>query len=70
MDMITEAVVDCTGRTTHRLFLRLDGTVEIIDFHRNRAVVDPVQRVCLTAGMSVAPHVMDIAVSMGALGLR
>lgn len=70
VDLITETVVDCTGRATHRLYLRLDGTVEIIDAYRNRARVDPAHRVCLTPGVSVAPHVMDIAMTMGAMGLR
>ena len=70
MDLITETVLDCTGRVTQRLHLRLDGTVEIVDAHRNRALVDPVHRACLTPGMSVAPHVMDLAVAMGAMGLR
>ena len=70
MDLITETVVDCAGRVTHRLHLHLDGTVEIVDAHRNRALVDPINRVCLTPGMSVASHVMDIAVTLGAIGFK
>jgi hypothetical protein len=70
VELITETAVDCTGRATHWLYLRLDGTVEIIDAHGNRAPVDPSRRVCLTPGVSVVPHVMDIAVAMGAVELR
>jgi hypothetical protein len=70
MDLRSEDIVDCTGRVTHRLRLRLDGQVEITDARHNRAVIDPINAVCLTPGMSVSPHVMGIAVSMGSLGLR
>lgn len=70
MDLITETVMDCSGRVTHRLRLHLDGLVEVVDARGSRALIDPVHQVCLTPGMSVATHVMDIAVGMASLGIE
>ncbi len=59
-----QRIVDCTGRTTHRLVLRIDGLVEITDAHGDRALVDPRVRTCLTAGADVPSDIMDLAVSL------
>jgi hypothetical protein len=62
--LATQSFLDCSGRVTHRLVLRIDGIVEIVDAQRNRALVDPRMRVCLTPGAHVADAVMDAAVSL------
>jgi hypothetical protein len=68
VDIGTQLITDCSGRVTHRLSLRLDGTVQIVDAHGNRAIVEPRLRTCLTPGVSVAPYVMDAAASLLDLG--
>ena len=59
-----QRIVDCTGRTTHRLVLRIDGLVEIIDAHGDRALVDPRLRTCLTVGTHVPGDLMELAASL------
>jgi hypothetical protein len=61
MDLMSEDIVDCTGRVTHRFRLRLDGQVEITDARHNRAVIDPIgtrhpgRSICETLGDYSAP---------------
>jgi hypothetical protein len=62
--LVERTVGDCMGRVTHRLTLRIDGIVEIADAHRNKALVDPRLRVCLTPGAHVPDPLMALAVSM------
>jgi hypothetical protein len=64
VDLGTQLITDCSGTVTHRLSLRLDGTVEIVDGRGNRAIVEPRLRTCLTPGAHVAPYVMDAAASL------
>jgi hypothetical protein len=62
--LIRRHVVDCTGRTTHRLVLRPDGMVEVANAHGDRAVIDPRFRVCVTPGSHVPDTLIDMAVSL------
>jgi hypothetical protein len=64
VDFGTRVIVDCTGRVTHRLSLRFDGTVEVVDGRGNRAILEARLRTCLTPGVRVPPHVMDAAESL------
>ncbi len=49
----TSEVFDCTGRVTHTLMLRIDGTVQVTFAGGRTAVADPKARTCLTPGMSI-----------------
>ncbi len=62
--LVEQRIVDCTGRTTHRMVLRVDGLVEITDAHGDRAVVDPRTRTCLTTGANVPRDLMELAASL------
>lgn len=62
--LIRRDVVDCTGRTTHRLVLRVDGMVEVTDAHGDRAIIDPRFRTCITPGAHVPDTLIDIAASL------
>lgn len=62
--LLEQRVVDCMGRTTHRLLLRIDGLVEVIDAHGDRALIDPRLRSCLTVGAHVPRDLMDLAASL------
>jgi hypothetical protein len=62
--LLEQRIVDCSGRTTHRMVLRIDGLVVISDAHGDRALVDPRTRTCLTAGAHVSRDVMELAASL------
>ncbi len=62
--LLEQRIVDCTGRTTHRMVLRIDGLVEITDAHGDRALVDPRMRTCLTSGAHVPRDLMELAASL------
>jgi len=57
-------LLDCTGRRTHSLVLRADGTVEIRYREGHRALVDPRTRRVLTPGITVPPDLLDAAAGL------
>lgn len=63
--LVTEELIDCQGRTTHRLVLELDGTVRVRFVERDLEVrIDPRTSTVLTPGVQVPPQVMNAAAAM------
>lgn len=63
--LVTEELIDCQGRTTHRLVLELDGTVTVRFVERRVEVrIDPRTSTVLTPGIQVPPQVMNAALAM------
>lgn len=62
--LVTSELLDCAGRTTHRLTLQFDGTVEVA-MGQVVAVVDPRTRAVLKPmGVRLPEQVLDEAVAM------
>lgn len=51
--LVSTDLLDCTGRVTHQLTLRVDGNVDVTFGGGHTAVADPVARRCLTPGMTI-----------------
>lgn len=63
--LVSEELIDCQGRTTHRLVLELDGTVSVHFVERGLAArIDPRTGTVLTPGFQVPPQVMNAARAM------
>jgi len=63
--LITSEMIDCSGHTSHRLVLEIDGTVTITFVSSGvSARVDPTTRAVLTPGVSVPATLLDHAASM------
>ena len=63
--LVTEELIDCQGRTTHRLVLELDGTVTVRFVEQGLVIrLDPRTGAVLTPGARVPPQVMNVAVAM------
>ena len=59
--LVTSELLDCAGRTTHRLTLQFDGTVEV-EMGQVVAVVDPLTRAVLRpTGVRLPDQVLDEA---------
>ncbi|TVR24857.1 MAG: hypothetical protein EA389_10250 [Ilumatobacter sp.] len=62
MQLMTEELLDCQGRTTHRLVLELDGTVTVTFMSSGTSArIDTERRTVLTPGVHVAPQLMNAA---------
>ena len=62
MQLMTEELLDCQGRTTHRLVLELDGTVTVTFVPSGTtARIDTARRTVLTPGVHVPPQLMGAA---------
>lgn len=63
--LVTEELLDCNGRTSHRLVLEIDGTVTISFLGSGvTASVDPTNRAVHTPGVHVPQTLMDHAASL------
>lgn len=63
--LVSEELIDCFGRTTHRLVLEIDGTVTVTFATSGvTARIDPQTRAVLTPGIDVPPALLDRAASM------
>lgn len=63
--LVSEQLIDCFGRPTHRLVLEIDGTVTITFSSSGvTARVDPSTRAVLTPGENVPAALLDHAASM------
>ena len=63
--LVSEELIDCQGRTTHRLVLEIDGTISVRFVERGvTARIDPRSGTVLTPGVHVPPQVMNAAASM------
>lgn len=63
--LVTEELIDCQGRPTHRLVLELDGTVTVRFVERGLDIrIDPTTSTVLTPGARVPPQVMNAAAAM------
>lgn len=63
--LVTDEVLDCNGKISHRLVLEIDGTVTIdFLFSGVTAQVEPSTRAVLTPGVHVPQALMDHAASM------
>lgn len=62
----TSEVFDCTGRVTHTLTLRVDGTVKITFANGRTAIADPDTRSCATPGMIVPDSLWPEITALGA----
>lgn len=49
-------VLDCTGRVTHTLTLRLDGTVQVTFASGRVGIADPESRTSRTPGVAIPEH--------------
>lgn len=65
MELLTEELLDCSGRVTHRLVLDLDGSVCVTVMSSGvTARVDPIGRVVLTPGVRLPDQVLVAASSL------
>lgn len=65
--LVSEELLDCHGRVSHRLTLGVDGTVLLTMCDTGVAVlIDPARRVVLTPGVTVPPALLDAAASLRA----
>ncbi len=64
-ELVSDVLIDCQGRSTHRLVLECDGSVTV-HFAAGGTVarVDPSTRTVLTPGVHVPPQVMNAAAAM------
>ncbi|MEM9037852.1 MAG: hypothetical protein AAGD18_24910 [Actinomycetota bacterium] len=63
--LVTDEVLDCNGRISHRLVLEIDGTVTIHFLSSGvTAQVEPATQAVLTPGVHVPQALMDHATSM------
>ena len=64
-DLAHADLLDCQGRTTHRLVLQVDGTVTITFVATGRAArVDPAKRTNLTPMIAVPEDLMVAAATL------
>lgn len=65
MHLITEELLDCQGRTTHRLVLELDGSVTVTFASSGvSARIDVDRRAAVTPGVHVPPQIMNAACAL------
>lgn len=57
-------LLDCTGRVSHTLTLRPDGTVEIRFREGHTALVDPSSGCCLTPGIHLHADLLAAAAGL------
>ena len=63
--LVTEELLDCNGRVTHRLVLDLDGTVLVTICGGSTTIrVDPKRRLVLTPGAHLPAALLDAACGM------
>lgn len=63
----TREILDCAGRTTHRLVLDLDGSVRVTIVSSGRTVrIDPATRQILTPGGRLADDIIRLACELRA----
>ena len=63
--LVTEQIIDCSGRMTHELTLDFDGTVTVRFGPGGRMVrLDPANRCVLTPGAQVPDQIMDLAAGL------
>jgi hypothetical protein len=62
MNLLTEELLDCQGRVTHRLVLELDGSVQVTMMSSGvTAQVDTAKRRVLTPGVHLPEEVISAA---------
>ncbi len=62
MELVADVLIDCQGRVTHRLVLRLDGTVSVTSTATGiTATVDPSTGTVLTPGVHLPDQVVNAA---------
>lgn len=63
--LVAEELIDCNGRTTYRLVLAIDGTVQVTLAASGVTVrVDPAHHLVLTPGVVLPDEVMRAATSL------